>query len=578
MKVKVLLLILLIIFPACNLYHKKTEKIGECTWFTEYGYLDALEKAKKENKPIFVYFTAKWCEPCQKVKKEVFAKKEFKEVAKEAVLLKVEQSEIPGRALCRKYRISVYPSFRLIDKDGKVIDRGWKGYYKDKTADDILSWLKLAIDRKNQKISNKILTLPQLYKIFHTPPFSEIANLTSEERFNLIYNSLSNFAKNKKGTIKNSQYWEMLSFLNSYVSSNYKKFKTQDEKKNFLKKYDKKIINLIKKVDNKKKRLNLLGEYLSNTGRPNRALSIYKSMEKNTDSLSHDDILILKNEAICYIKLAFENSNGDIEKQSNNLLVKNNLENVSNIANRILKNLENHKKEEKIQIASFFALRRIIFYLYDKGATSLANDIALKSFHLLTNMLDYKNSELCRKRLDVGKMDSISFNLITFLEDFSKKGLIPDALIQFGEKNWRKTNDSFNYRIIYTVVQNYFHKKEYKKGIDFIQSVLNDKQFIENFDKNWWAYSLYSNLALLLLDKNVYPELAEKLAKKALKLHKKDEYAIYVLAMLKARKGDFQDAISLAKKSYEIALYRQYTDEELVKELKQKIKQWQKKL
>ena len=185
MKAKILLLILLIIFPACNLYHKKTEKIGECTWFTEYGYLDAMEKAKKENKPIFVYFTAKWCIPCQKIKKEVFAKKEFKKVAKEAVLLKVEQSEIPGRALCRKYRISVYPSFRLIDKDGKVIDRGWKGYYKDKTADDILSWLKLAIDKKIKKFQIRYLLCLNFTKSFIPHPFLKLLTLLRKNALNL---------------------------------------------------------------------------------------------------------------------------------------------------------------------------------------------------------------------------------------------------------------------------------------------------------------------------------------------------------------------------------------------------------
>ncbi len=86
---------------------EKTVKIGECSWYTEYNELAGVVAiAKKAQKPILAVFTAEWCKPCKKLKKGLFAGKEFQAVEKEAVLFLIEATSSLGKELAYKYILS----------------------------------------------------------------------------------------------------------------------------------------------------------------------------------------------------------------------------------------------------------------------------------------------------------------------------------------------------------------------------------------------------------------------------------------------------------------------------------------
>lgn len=82
-------LFLLLLFPI--LIHAQNENADshETTWLTDYN--SAQKIAKKTNSNILMYFTGSdWCSPCKALKKDLFETEQFKEVAKDYVLLYVD--------------------------------------------------------------------------------------------------------------------------------------------------------------------------------------------------------------------------------------------------------------------------------------------------------------------------------------------------------------------------------------------------------------------------------------------------------------------------------------------------------
>ena len=107
-------------------------------WGTDWEAAKA--QAKKENKPIFINFTGTdWCGWCIRLEKEVFSKKEFKDYAKDnLVLMEVEfprKKKLPddvkaqNKKLDKEYKIEGYPTLYLLDADGKKLS-GDVGYRK----------------------------------------------------------------------------------------------------------------------------------------------------------------------------------------------------------------------------------------------------------------------------------------------------------------------------------------------------------------------------------------------------------------------------------------------------------------
>ena len=100
------------------------------------GWEDDFEAAKvtaaKEKKPILLDFTGSdWCGWCIKLDKEVFSKKEFKDYAKENLILvtldfphEAHQSKKlkeQNEALSKKYNVEGFPTIILVDAEGKKL-------------------------------------------------------------------------------------------------------------------------------------------------------------------------------------------------------------------------------------------------------------------------------------------------------------------------------------------------------------------------------------------------------------------------------------------------------------------------
>jgi thioredoxin-related protein len=107
-------------------------RAAELSWSTDLP--QALAKAKAENKSVLLDFTGSdWCSWCIKFKKEAIDTKEFQDyAAKNLVLVELDfpqkkqqpdELKAANQALGKKYNVEGYPTFVILNKDGKEIGR-----------------------------------------------------------------------------------------------------------------------------------------------------------------------------------------------------------------------------------------------------------------------------------------------------------------------------------------------------------------------------------------------------------------------------------------------------------------------
>jgi protein disulfide-isomerase len=105
---------------------------AEATWLTDLPQAQA--QAKTDNKIVLMDFTGSdWCGWCKKFKKEVLDTQAFQDYAAKSVVLveldyphQKEQSEDlkqANAALKAKYQITGFPTFVVLDGQGKEIGR-----------------------------------------------------------------------------------------------------------------------------------------------------------------------------------------------------------------------------------------------------------------------------------------------------------------------------------------------------------------------------------------------------------------------------------------------------------------------
>ncbi|WP_405350154.1 thioredoxin family protein [Nonlabens sp. Asnod3-H03] len=104
----------------------------EINWFTDFKTAKAA--AKKQNKPMLVYFTGSdWCKPCVKLKKDFFNTPQFAEASEDYIvvmldipyrddIISLEQKKI-NKEMQKKLRVSKFPTLLALDHNGRERNR-----------------------------------------------------------------------------------------------------------------------------------------------------------------------------------------------------------------------------------------------------------------------------------------------------------------------------------------------------------------------------------------------------------------------------------------------------------------------
>lgn len=92
--------------------------------FETLSFEEAIQKAKKENKLIFLDAYAVWCGPCKMMDRTTFKSKKVGDVFnKNFINIKIDMEKGEGPAIARRYQVRAYPTMMLINGEGKVEKR-----------------------------------------------------------------------------------------------------------------------------------------------------------------------------------------------------------------------------------------------------------------------------------------------------------------------------------------------------------------------------------------------------------------------------------------------------------------------
>jgi len=88
------------------------------------GDVDAVfAAAKADHRPVFLYWGAKWCPPCNQVKATIFNRQDFIERSRHFVPVYVDGDSPSAQRLGSRFKVSGYPTMILFTPDGSEITR-----------------------------------------------------------------------------------------------------------------------------------------------------------------------------------------------------------------------------------------------------------------------------------------------------------------------------------------------------------------------------------------------------------------------------------------------------------------------
>jgi thioredoxin-related protein len=95
---------------------------GGIAWFK--GDVDAaFAEARATNKPLYLYWGAGWCPPCNQVKATIFNRQAFIERSRQFVAVYIDGDTPSAQKLGTRFKVRGYPSMVLFKPDGTEITR-----------------------------------------------------------------------------------------------------------------------------------------------------------------------------------------------------------------------------------------------------------------------------------------------------------------------------------------------------------------------------------------------------------------------------------------------------------------------
>lgn len=142
MKKILLILSVFVVFASVYSFTTTENTTNSEVSFYNGSLKEAITKAKKEKKIIFLDVYATWCGPCKLLKKTTFKDPELSEYFnKNFVSLEIDGEKGQGIEIVKKYQLKGYPSLVFIDSNGNVVNKTL-GYYDGKELLEIVKKMK----------------------------------------------------------------------------------------------------------------------------------------------------------------------------------------------------------------------------------------------------------------------------------------------------------------------------------------------------------------------------------------------------------------------------------------------------
>lgn len=91
-------------------------------WF-HGSVAEALAAAKKRDRPLFLYWGATWCPPCNALKAEVFSNPRFGELMKSFVAVYLDGDTDQAQSWGERFHVSGYPTILVLNSQGAELTR-----------------------------------------------------------------------------------------------------------------------------------------------------------------------------------------------------------------------------------------------------------------------------------------------------------------------------------------------------------------------------------------------------------------------------------------------------------------------
>lgn len=119
MRLSIALLLTLLSLSQVTAETKPNDRSGKIHW--ETSILQAMERAKKENKPIFLELYADWCTYCKALETKVFPDPEVQKRIQQFIPVRLNGEKYPN--LMERYGARGFPTILFLDKHANYIGK-----------------------------------------------------------------------------------------------------------------------------------------------------------------------------------------------------------------------------------------------------------------------------------------------------------------------------------------------------------------------------------------------------------------------------------------------------------------------